>query len=82
MMSLQSLVKLKKPKPPAEVIQAACDLFGLTPEHIASIWVEKLIALSPNLWVITLNGRLSAVVVYGPGAREQPVAAPWFEEPD
>ena len=81
-MSLLSLVKLKKPEPPAEVIQSACDLYGLTPEHIASIRVEKLIALSPYLWVITLNERSSAVVVYETGAGEQPVAAPWFEEPD
>jgi hypothetical protein len=33
-------------------------------------------------WVITLNERTSAVVVYVPGGKEQPVAAPWFEETD
>jgi hypothetical protein len=79
-MSLVNLLKQQKTEPPAEVIQAACDLYGLTPEHVASIRVEKLIALSSYLWVITLNERSSAVVVYEPGAGEQPVAAPWFEE--
>jgi hypothetical protein len=82
MMSLLSLLKLKKPEPPAEVIQAACDLYGLPLDHVASIRAEKLSALSPYLWVITLNERTSAVVVYEPGAAEQPAAAPWFEETD
>lgn len=81
-MSLQSLKKRLTPKPPAEVIQAACDLYGLTQECITSIRAEKLIALSPYLWVITLNERTSAVVVYEPGGGEKPVAAPWFEEMD
>jgi len=81
-MNLLSLLKRQKTEPPEEVIQAACDLYGLTLEHIASIRVEKLIALSPYLWVITLNERSSAVVVYEPGAGEKPVAAPWIEEMD
>ncbi len=66
----------------AEVIQAVCDLYGLSRERISSIQAEKLSAHSPSLWVITLNERASAIVVYVPGAMEQPVAAPWFEEPD
>ena len=81
-MSLLSLLKRQTPEPPAEVIQAACDLYGLTLERITSIRAEKLNALSPSLWAITLNERASAVVAYVPGAREQPVAAPWFEETD
>ena len=80
MTSILSRLKLKKPAPPAEVIQAACDLYGIAPDHVASIRAEELSALSPYLWVITLNERTSAVVVYEPGAGEQPVAAPWFEE--
>jgi len=82
MMSLLSLLKQQTPEPPAEVIQAACDLYGLTLERVASMRAEKLSALSPFMWVITLNERASAVVVSVPGAREQPVAAPWFEETD
>jgi hypothetical protein len=82
MMSLLSLLKRQKPAPPTEVIQAVCDLYGLTLEDITSIRTEKLSALSPYLWVIALNERSSAVVVYEPGAKEQPVAAPWFEEKD
>jgi hypothetical protein len=80
MMSLLNLLKRQTPEPPAEVIQAACDLYGLTLERIASIRAEQLSALSPSLWVIKLNERATAVVVYVPG--EIPVAAPWFEETD
>jgi len=81
-MSLLSLLKQHTLAPPAEVIQAACDLYGYTPQRLASIQAEQLSALSPFLWVITLNERASAIVVYEPGEREQPVAAPWFEETD
>ena len=79
-MSLLSLLKRQTLEAPAEVIQAACDLYGLTLEHVASIRTEKLSALSPFLWVITLNERARAVIVYVPG--EQALAAPWFEETD
>ena len=81
-MSLLSLLKQQTLEPPAELIQAVCDLYGLSRERISSIQAEKLSARSPSLWVITLNERASAVVVYVPGEMEQPVAAPWFEEPD
>ena len=81
-MSLLSLLKRQTSEPPAEVIQAACDLYRISPQRLASIQAEKLSALSPFLWVITLNERASAVVVYMPGAGGQPVAAPWFEETD
>jgi hypothetical protein len=82
MMSVLRLLKWHTPEPPANVIQAACDLYGLPPERVASMRAEQLGALSPFLWVITLNERTSAVVVYVPGGREQTVAAPWFEEND
>ncbi|HEX6551576.1 MAG TPA: hypothetical protein VF026_02355 [Ktedonobacteraceae bacterium] len=82
MMSLLGLLKRQTSQPPAEVIQAACDLYGLNLERTASIRAEQLSALSSSLWVITLNERASAVVVYVPGAGEQPVAAPWFEDTD
>jgi hypothetical protein len=43
---------------------------------------QKSSARAPFLWVIKLNERASAIVVYVPGEMEQPVAAPWFEETD
>jgi hypothetical protein len=46
MMSLPSLLKQQTPKPPAEVIQATCDLYGISPERIAPIKAEKLSARS------------------------------------
>jgi len=82
MMSLLSILKRHTPAPPAEAIQAACDLYGLSPQRIASIQVEQLSVLSPFLWVITLNEHASALVVYVPEERERPVATPWFDETD
>ena len=81
-MNLLSLLKRHTSEPPAEVIRAACDLYGLTLDGVSSIRAEKLSALSPFLWAVTLNERTSAVVLYTPGEGEQPVAAPWFEEAD
>jgi len=78
-MHLLGLLKQQTLEPPTEVIQAACNLYGISPERIASIQAEKLSALSPFIWVVTLNERASAIVVYVPGEKEQPVAAPWFE---
>src|SRR5215467_4805572 len=82
MMSLLGLLKQHTSEPPAEVIQAACDLYGLSSQCITTIQAEQLSALSPLLWVIRLNERASAIVVYVPWEKEQPVAAPWFEETD
>ena len=79
-MSLLTLLKRQTSEPPAEVIQAACDLYGISSQSIASIQAKKLGVLSPFLWVIKLSERASAIVVYVPG--EVPVAAPWFEEKD
>jgi hypothetical protein len=80
MMSLLSLLKRQTLEPPAEVLQGACDLYRISPQRIASIQAERLSALSPFLWVITLNERVSAIVAYTPGEKEQLEAAPWFEE--
>jgi hypothetical protein len=62
-----NLLKRQVPTLPTELIQAACDLYGLSPQHIASIQAEQLSTLSPFLWVITLNDRQSAIVVSVPG---------------
>jgi hypothetical protein len=62
-MNLINLLKRQNTEPPVEVIQAACDLYGLILEYIASIRVEKLIALSHYLWLITLN--ITRGVFYG-----------------
>ncbi len=82
MMSQLSLLKQQIPEPPTEVIRAVCDLYGISRERIASIQAEKLSVLSTSLWVITLNERSSAIVVYVPGEIEQPEAVPWFNETD
>ncbi len=64
-MSQLSLLKQRIPEPPTEVIQAVCDLYGISRERIASIQAEKLGGPSTSLWVITLNERSSAIVVPG-----------------
>lgn len=63
---------------PAEVIQAAYDYYGLSPEQTPVIEVKQLNALSKNVWVVTLNDKSSAVVAYNPSEREHAVAAPWY----
>jgi hypothetical protein len=75
-----SLFRRPNPAPPAEVVEAACDIYGLSPERVPCVEAEKLNALSDNIWVIKLNDHSSAVVAYTPGAQEQAVAAPWFSE--
>ena len=65
---------------PAEVIQAACDLYGLSPERVSAVKAEKLKALSNNVWVVKLNNDASAVVAYNPGEEESTTTAPWFGE--
>jgi hypothetical protein len=72
--------RLPLSQPPAEVVQAACNLYGLSPERVPQVQAEKLKVLSRNIWVVTLNEQSSAVVAYTPGAKEQPLAAPWFSE--
>ena len=81
-MSQPSLLKQQIPEPPTELIQAVCDLYGISRDRIASIQAEKLSVLSTSLWVITFNERLSAIVVYVPGEIEQLEAVPWFNETD
>jgi hypothetical protein len=76
---LLSLFKRSTLKPPVEVIQAACSVYGIAPERVPSVRAEKLNALSDNIWVVKLNEHSSAVVAYTPGTKEMPVAAPWFD---
>ncbi|GHO93950.1 hypothetical protein KSF_039980 [Reticulibacter mediterranei] len=79
MSHLLNLFKRTTLKPPVEVIQAACRMYGIAPEPVPPVQAEKLHALSDNIWVIKLNDQSSAVVAYTPGAKEMPVAAPWFD---
>lgn len=65
---------------PLEVIQAACDLYGLSPERVPAMKAEKLKALSDNIWVVKLNDDASAVVAYTPEEEEHTTTAPWFVE--
>ena len=61
------------------MIQAACNVYGMTPERVPAVQAEKLKALSDNIWVVRLDDHSSAIVAYTPGTKEMPVAAPWFE---
>jgi len=65
---------------PVEVIQAACDFYGLSPERIPEVKTERLSALSKDVWVVRLNDTASAVVAYTPSEKEPAVAAPWYGE--
>ena len=58
-MSLLSLLKRQTLEPPAEVIQAVCDLSGLSRERIASIQAERLSAraLPPCGWSHSMNAQ-------------------------
>ena len=67
---------------PTEVIQAACDLYGLSSQGIASMQAEHFSAHIPFLWVIRLNEHASALVIALPGESKTLVAAPWLEETD
>ena len=78
-MGLLNRFKRQLPEPPTEVIKAACDLYGISPEHVSSIQTEQLNALSDSLWVIKLNEHSSAVIAYAPEETGQPVAVPWFD---
>lgn len=63
---------------PLEVIQAACDFYGTSPEHEPTAKAEQLKALSSNVWVVTLNEHASAVVAYSPKEKEHTLTAPWY----
>ncbi len=65
---------------PLEVIQAACDLYGLSAEGAPVVKAEKLKALSNNVWVVKLNNDASAIVAYNPEEEEHTTTAPWFSE--
>lgn len=62
---------------PGEVIQAACDIHGLSRQDVHSVHTRRLNALANNIWIVHLNERIRAIVTYTPGT--QPIAAPWFE---
>ena len=72
---------LKRPaSAPAEVIQAACDFYDLSPERVSTVKAEQLSALSDDVWVVKLNENASAVVAYTPHEKEHTIAAPWYGE--
>ena len=60
---------------PLEVIQAACDLYGLSPERVPAMKAEKLKALSDNVWVVKLNDDASAIVADDPDLTAHPELA-------
>ena len=76
-MSLFSILKRSTVTPP-EVIQAACNFYGVSLENVGTISAKKLKALSNHVWVVDLNGQASAVVVYSPREKETTIAAPWY----
>lgn len=77
---LLNLFRRSNLEPPAEVVQAACNVYGIAPERFPAMRAEKLNALSDNIWLIKLNEQASAVVAYTPGDKERTLAAPWFNE--
>jgi len=77
---LPNLFRRSNLEPPAEVVQAACNVYGIAPERVPAVRAEKLNALSDNIWLIEINEHTSAVVAYTPGDKEQTMAAPWFNE--
>lgn len=80
-MNLFGFWKRQSLEPPMEVIQAACDLYGVTPEDVPAIRTERLKALADNLWVVKLNEKKSAVVAYVPEEDEgHTITAPWYGE--
>ncbi|GCE16008.1 hypothetical protein [Tengunoibacter tsumagoiensis] len=79
-MNLFGFWKKQSLQPPIEVLNAACNFYGIAPEHVPAMQAEQLNALADNLWVVRLNDRASALVAYVPEDNEQTVAAPWFTE--
>ena len=65
---------------PVEVIQAACSLYGMSPDRVPALKAEKLKALSNNVWVVKIDDKKSAVVAYTPDEDEHTISAPWFGE--
>ena len=78
-MSILGIFKRRISTPPKEVIQAACDFYGIASENISSIQAEKLKALSDTIWVVTLNEQASALVAYDPMDDEEAVATVWYD---
>jgi hypothetical protein len=79
-MSLLGIFKRRIPTPPKEVIQAACDFYGIASESVSSVQAEKLKALSDTVWVVTLNEQASALVAYDPVDDEEVVVTEWYDE--
>jgi hypothetical protein len=65
---------------PSEVIQAACNLYGIPEEKATTIKAEKLKALSDHVWLVRVNEKESAVVAYTPDEKEPVTSAPWYDE--
>ncbi|GCF11109.1 hypothetical protein [Dictyobacter arantiisoli] len=79
-MNLFGFWKRQSAGAPVEVIQAACDFYGIAPERVPAVKAEKLKALSDNIWVVKLNDSASAVVAYSPDEKEHTLTARWFGE--
>jgi hypothetical protein len=73
--------KRQTAKPPAAVLQAACQVYDLSPERLCTFHAEKVEALSDNMWVVTLYTQSQAIVAYTPEDEEKTLAAPWVDEP-
>lgn len=73
-----NLFGLLNRQPPEEVIQAACDYYGVSTQTVSSVRAEKVKAFSDNVWIVNLNQDKRAIVAFDPG--HQAVAAPWFEQ--
>lgn len=81
-MSLLILPKQHTPAPPTKVIQSVCDLYGLSPQSIASMQAENFSVHPPFLWVIRLNEHSSALVIAAPRECNTLLVMPWLEEMD
>jgi hypothetical protein len=73
--------KRQAANPPAAVLEAACQVYDLSPDRICTFHAEQVEALSDNMWVVTLYTQSQAIVAYTPGEEEKAVAAPWEDEP-
>lgn len=79
-MNLFGIWKRQSVEAPVEVIQAACNFYGLEPERTPAVQAERLAALADNIWVVKLNEQASAVVAYTPEEEEHTVTAPWYAD--
>lgn len=68
--------------PPAAVLQAACQVYDISPDRLCTFHAEQVEALSDNMWVVTMYTQSQAIVAYTPENEEQAIAAPWVDEPE